>query len=96
MRRRKVEAVCDVVPALLRELGLETPLNEARAINAWEIIVGERVAKATGNVKIYNQVMFVEVASPALRNNLFMQRAMLVRKINEYVGADVISDIRFK
>ncbi len=96
MRRRKVEAVCDVVPALLRELGLETPLNEARAVNAWEMIVGERVAKATGNVKIYNRVMFVEVASPALRNNLFMQRSVLVKKINDYVKADVISDIRFK
>ena len=58
--------------------------------------MGERVARATQNIRIYNQVLFVEVQSPALRNNLFMQRRQLVEKINAYVKADVITDIMFK
>ena len=76
--------------------GLETPLNEARAVNAWSEVVGERVANATGNVRIYNQVLFVEVPSPALRNKLFMQRKQLVKKINALVKSDVVTDIMFK
>ena len=74
MRKKDVEKISDVVSAILRMQGLETPLNEARAVNAWSEVVGERVANATGNVRIYNQVLFVEVPSPALRNNLFMQK----------------------
>ncbi len=96
MRRKKVEPIGDVVSLFLRAQGLETPLNEARAVNAWQEIVGERVAQATQNLRIYNQVLFVEVQSPALRNNLFMQRKQLVEKINAYVKADVITDIMFK
>ena len=96
MRRKKVEPIGDVVSLFLRAQGLETPLNEARAVNAWPEIVGERVAQATQNLRIYNQVLFVEVQSPALRNNLFMQRKQLVEKINAYVRADVITDIMFK
>ncbi len=96
MRRRNVEQIGDVVSLFLRAQGLETPLNEARAVNAWPEIVGERVARATQNIRIYNQVLFVEVQSPALRNNLFMQRRQLVEKINAYVKADVITDIMFK
>ena len=61
MRKKDVEKISDVVSAILRMQGLETPLNEARAVNAWSEVVGERVANATGNVRIYNQVLFVEV-----------------------------------
>ncbi len=96
MRRKNIEQIGDVVSMFLRVQGLETPLNEARAVNAWPEIVGQSVARATQNIRIYNQVMFVEVGSPALRNNLFMQRKRLVEKINAYVKADVITDIMFK
>ena len=57
MRKKDVEKISDVVSAILRMQGLETPLNEARAVNAWSEVVGERVANATGNVRIYNQVL---------------------------------------
>ena len=93
MRKKDVEKISDVVSAILRMQGLETPLNEARAVNAWSEVVGERVANATGNVRIYNQVLFVEVPS---RNNLFMQRKQLVKKINALVKSDVVTDIMFK
>ena len=96
VRKKDVEKISDVVSAILRMQGLETPLNEARAVNAWSEVVGERVANATGNVRIYNQVLFVEVPSPALRNNLFMQRKQLVKKINALVKSDVVTDIMFK
>ena len=96
MRKKDVEKISDVVSAILRMQGLETPLNEARAVNAWSEVVVERVANATGNVRIYNQVLFVEVPSPALRNNLFMQRKQLVKKINALVKSDVVTDIMFK
>ena len=96
MRRKKVEPVGNVISMLLRETGLETPLNESRAVNAWPLIVGGHIAKSTRNIRIYNQMMFVEVSSPALRNNLFMQRAILIKKINDFVKARVISDIRFE
>ena len=44
MRKKDVEKISDVVSAILRMQGLETPLNEARAVNAWSEVVGERVA----------------------------------------------------
>jgi hypothetical protein len=96
MKRGETKPVDDIVRLFLRESGLETPLNEARAVNAWPEIVGQRTALASRNVRIYNQKLYVEISSPALRNNLFMQRKALVKKINGFVGADVISDIIFR
>lgn len=96
MRRREAEEVGNIVPQLLREIGLETPLNEWRAVEAWPEIVGKRVAATTDSVRIYNQVMYVKIRSAAMRNNMFMQRSQLVKKINEYVKTTVISDIIFR
>lgn len=96
MRRREAEEVGDIVPQLLREIGLETPLNEWRAVEAWPEVAGKRAAAATESVRIYNQVMFVKIRSAAMRNNMFMQRGQLVKKINEYVKATVINDIIFR
>ena len=58
-------------------------------------VMGAAVARYTGKVYIYNRTLYVELLSPALRSNLFMRRVELVRRLNAYVNADVISDVRF-
>jgi predicted nucleic acid-binding Zn ribbon protein len=96
MKRTDAESVGNLMAQWLRASGLETPLNEYRALQAWSVVVGPLVAKATTDIKIYNQTLFVKVRSSALRGNLFMQRKELVKKINERVGANVISDIMLR
>lgn len=96
MKRTDAESVGNLMAQWLRASGLETPLNEYRALQAWSVVVGPLVAKATTDIKIYNQTLLVKVRSSALRGNLFMQRKELVKKINERVGANVISDIMLR
>ena len=43
---------------------------------------------------IKNQVLYVKISNPALRQDLSMMRSQLVRRLNEAVGASVISDVR--
>ena len=95
MRRRNTEQLDSILARYLRSEGLETPLNEHRLVNAWGEVMGAAVARYTGKVSIYNRTLYVELLSPALRSNLFMRRAELVRRLNAYVNADVISDVRF-
>ena len=79
----------------LRVQGLETPLLQKRLIEAWPTVAGEAIARYTTQVTIYNQTLFVKISFPALRQNLSMQRDELIRRLNEYVGAQIITDIRF-
>lgn len=95
MRRRNTEQLDSILARYLRSEGLETPLNEHRLVNAWGEVMGAAVARYTGKVSIYNRTLYVELLSPALRSNLFMRRVELVRRLNAYVNADVISDVRF-
>lgn len=96
MKRKKTEGLKDVIFQYLRENGLETPLNEYRATQAWSSVVGPTFARYTTDIKIYNQTMFVSLSSSVVRNELLMKRTLLIQKLNDHVGAQVITQIVFK
>ena len=54
-----------------------------------------RVQGLETNVSIRNQTLYVHLTSPALRADLSMQRSEYVKRLNDYVGSQVITDIRF-
>ena len=96
MRRGETKSIAELVHAMCREEGLETPLNEYRLINAWSQVLGPAVQSYTKNLQIHNQVLFVTLTSSVLRQELLMNRKTLVRKLNDHVKAQVITDIVFR
>lgn len=94
MFRREVKSVADVLQQLLREEGLETPLQQKRLIDSWETVTGRVVARYTIEKFIQNQTLYVKIVNPALRQDLAMMRQQLVKRLNEQVGSFIISDIK--
>ncbi len=94
MFRRKEQKVSDLVMQLLRSQGLETPLLQRRAMDAWESVVGKAVARYTGEKYIRNQTMVVKINNAALRADLNMFRTKICEKINAAVGAQIIAEVR--
>ena len=95
MFRRKVQSIQTLLPDFLRRQGLESPLRQRRLLTSWDDVVGEPIARYTSERFIKNQTLFVKVNNPALRADLSMGRSILVKRLNECVGAQVIVDIKF-
>lgn len=95
MERSKTESITNLLNAFLREQGLETPLNQHRLIEMWPEVMGSAINRYTGEMFIKNQTLYVKIKSAALKNDMMMNRAALVQRLNEAVGAYVISDITF-
>lgn len=95
MFKRDVQSVKDLILQTMREQGLETPLNQKRLVEAWPEVAGPVIARYTLNTYIYNQTLFVRLSNPALRSDLSMMRQELVKKLNDYVGEQIITDVRF-
>ena len=94
MFKREVKSINDILQQFLRKEGLETPLQQKRLIDAWDSVVGPIVARYTQEKFIKNQILFVKITNPALRQDLSMMRQQLTRRLNEIVGSSVISDVR--
>ncbi|MDD6890519.1 MAG: DUF721 domain-containing protein [Bacteroidales bacterium] len=93
MKKSNTEPLRDVLLRFLRQEGLETPLNQYRLIAAWKEVVGPGIARYTGNLYIKNQTLYVHLTSSVIRQELLMGRSLLVRNLNNKVGAQVITDI---
>ena len=94
MFRRDVQSISDLLNMYLRREGLETPLLQKRAVDAWDTLMGPSFARFTGEKFIKNQTLFVKILNPALRQDLTMMRSRIVKRINETVGSQVIVDVR--
>ena len=96
MKRNNALPIGELIRHYLRQESLETPLNEVRLIKAWPEVVGSAINSYTGSLSIKNQVLYVHLASSVLRQELMMGREILVRNLNERVGAQVITNIVFR
>ncbi|HCC87683.1 MAG TPA: DUF721 domain-containing protein [Prevotella sp.] len=94
MFKRDVKPLGDLLRQFIRNEGLETPLLQKRVVDAWGEVTGNAVAQYTTDKFIKNQVLFVKITNPALRQDLSMMRSQLVRRLNESAGGAVISDVR--
>ena len=95
MKRKQAELLGLLIRQYCRQEGLETPLNEYRICNAWTEVMGEGINRYTRETTVRNQTLYVKLSSPALKTNLMMSREILVRRLNEHVGAQVIQNIVF-
>ena len=93
MFKRQVKSLDEILGILLREQGLETPLQQKRLIDSWGEVTGALVARYTAEIFIKNQTLYVKITNPALRQDLSMMRSQLVKRLNTTVGAMIISDI---
>ena len=93
MRRNDAEQIGEMIRKFFRQNGLESPLNEYRLVQAWKDVVGPVISKYTSNLYIKNQILYVHLTSSVLRQELLMNRKSLVKRLNDHVKAQVITDI---
>lgn len=95
MIKTKVQPFQEAMMAFLRAEGLETPLLEYRVTQAWTEVMGMAIGRYTKQVYVRNAVLYVQLSSPALKQNLMMEHKLIAQKLNNHVGSYVISDVSF-
>ena len=95
MRRTNTVNITQVIADVFREYRIEGKIKEVRIIAAWSELLGP-LAKPSDVLYIKNKVLFAELSSSVIRNELSMMRSKLLRSLNERVGEEVITDIVFR
>jgi len=95
MRRENSRTLAEVLKELVDSYKIKGKLCEVKAINAWPEIVGERIASRTLEIKITNRKYFVKIQSSIIRQELFMIRTEIVKRINLKAGESVVDDLSF-
>ena len=95
MQRHTPQSVGDVLRDVLEETALQNRMDELKAADLWNSVVGDTFANLTSKPYVKNGVMSVGVPNASLRNELMMSRSRLREIINKKLGKEVITEIKF-
>ena len=70
-------------------------LAEARLINYWNNGMSPAISRYTGDLFIKKRVLYVQLKSAVLKNELMMHREQMIEKLNREVGRRIIEGIVF-
>ncbi len=85
---------------LLRQIftrhGLAEEFQEQEPLFLWEEAVGERIARLASPLRVREGILFVEVKSHVLAQELSLLKEDYIRKLNRLLGEERVRDIRFR
>ena len=96
MKRTEARNIGQIIDDVLRKENLDVALDEHRASALWPQIVGDGINRYTLRRYVKDGVMTVHLSSSALANELMLNRAAIIQRINQALGRDVIREIVFK
>jgi len=96
MRKTNAQSLRDILDESLKSLKIDGKIFETRIITSYPEIVGAGIAAHTKSLYIRKGVLYVQIDSAVIRNELQMMRQSLIEHLNKHVGHTTIQNIIFK
>lgn len=96
MERRKTIHISEIIQELLKKNNIKGKLDETTITQKWKEVVGNPMSRYTKKVYINKSILYVEITSSVARNELIMNRSILIERLNAITGNETIKDIIFK
>ncbi len=85
--------VGDILNQIIKTNKLESGLNQISVIDAWKNLMGNGVNNYTRSVALRNNILYVELTSSVLREELSYGKDKIIKMINEELGKEVVKDV---
>ena len=96
-KKRKPEALGNVVGAFLKQSKLEARVEMASVVPEWELLVGKQIAKVTQPISVTaDGTLFVAVKTNAWMTELSLMEPQLLRALNAKSGRQRVKKIRLR
>jgi predicted nucleic acid-binding Zn ribbon protein len=97
LRPDRWQVAGDLLPKLMRRLGLSERLHENEVMETWAKIVGEFIAAHSRPISLREGVLYVRVLQPALHYELEqISKPAILRKLKQRFGGKTVRDVRFR
>ena len=92
----KPQRLTNVLQELIADMGIGRKLDETRALEMWTELAGQHINRHTTRTWVRNGRLHVAVSSSVWRHELHLQRSQWLKRLNEALGKEVISEIVFR
>jgi predicted nucleic acid-binding Zn ribbon protein len=84
-----------VIDKLMKAYRLDGKLKELDVLEAWPEMMGIAVANRTKELFIKNKVLHIYLDSSVMRDELAHGKQIIIQRVNEKAGFEMITDIWF-
>ncbi|HKX87539.1 MAG TPA: DUF721 domain-containing protein [Flavobacterium sp.] len=89
-------SIGDILKEIIEANKLDKGLNQISVADAWKNLMGNGVNNYTRNVLLKGSVLYVELTSAVLREELSYGKDKIIKMINEELGREVVKDVVLK
>ena len=94
-RTANQSTVGEVIDKLMKAYRLDGKLKEMDVIEAWGDLMGIAVANRTKSIQIRNKTLFLTMDSAVMRDELSYGKSIIIQRINEKAGFEMITNVFF-
>ncbi len=92
MKKRQGEdhSISEVLKSFIDANKLQKGLDKVSIQDAWHTVMGNAISKYTTQIKLDRDVLYVELSSSVLREELSYGKTKIIAMINEEMGKELI------
>ncbi len=94
-RKAEASSVKTVIEDMLKSYHIKDKFDANKLIANWEEIMGTAIARRTDKVYVKNKVLYAQINSPALRNELNIAKKKVMDLLREHVDEETVKDVKF-
>ena len=96
MKKKEDEDINSLINRVFYAWGLQNRLKELDIKEAWPELMGKGVAYRTENLYIQNKILHLKLNSSVMRDELQYGKAVIINRVNQYVGFEIMIDVWFE
>ena len=93
MRRSNTEPLSDLIKKAIKDNNLSDGIDKVRVKTIWKDVTGTYISNATTEIYVYSSKLFIKVSSSIIRSEIMLIRTELVKRINNELGREFITEI---
>ncbi len=92
-RKSDVIPLNDLVNEMFHSFRLKSKFDQEQLIHAWERLMGKTIARQTKKIFIKKEVLFVQIASAPLKQELNLSKSKIMNILSKEFGREVVKEI---
>ncbi|MFQ3326930.1 MAG: putative nucleic acid-binding Zn ribbon protein [Salibacteraceae bacterium] len=96
MSEKNEHTLKQLLNQMLDKYKLSEKLDEVDLESHWEELMGTMIYKHTIQLKVQNKKLYIQLDSPVIRQELIYGKTLIIQKVNNFVGKELITDVVFR
>ncbi len=77
-------------------MGIGDKMRETAVLSQWKELMGDAIDKRTTRKNIREKILYLEINSAVMRDELQQRKSEIIQIINNAAGGEIVSDIFLK